>query len=245
MLACPAFLSTSVTERRNCALGWAPSGHECLPVSLGASRLRPALWTVGGWSGATCLSVALGEGPAGRPRMERGRAGELLNSSRPWGCGRRLCGRGTLGRRSTGSHVDFFRVRWKSPLGNLTDVENSYWNPREVTSLGPCLPWHGGNLLSPAEDVKRSHDGPWGSPCSGQVQGQNARIRAGLLTASRDPRRPTHPPPTRNTPPVCLTKGECWLVVADSHVVGVVLIAEVLSELRKHKQMMWDIHPCT
>ena len=57
--ACPVFLSASLTERRNCALGWAPSGNESLPVSLGASRLRPALWTAGWLSGATCLSVAL------------------------------------------------------------------------------------------------------------------------------------------------------------------------------------------
>ena len=56
--ACPVFLSASLTERRNCALGWAPSGNESLPVSLGASRLRPALWTAGWLSGATCLSVA-------------------------------------------------------------------------------------------------------------------------------------------------------------------------------------------
>ena len=41
------------------ALGWAPSGNESLPVSLGASRLRPALWAAGWLSGATCLSVAL------------------------------------------------------------------------------------------------------------------------------------------------------------------------------------------
>ena len=45
---------------------WTVKKAECqridafaLPVSLGASRLRPALWAAGWLSGATCLSVAL------------------------------------------------------------------------------------------------------------------------------------------------------------------------------------------
>lgn len=103
------------------------------------------------------------------------------------------------------------------------------------------LAW-GENLPSPAEDFKQSHDRSHGSTCSSQVQGQNARTQAGLVTARREPRPP---PQTRNTPPVCLAKDKCWLVGADSHFMGVVLISEVLNELRKHKQMMRDIHPCT
>ena len=49
--ACPVFPSASLTERRNCVLGWARSGKESLLVSLGVSRLRPALWTAGWLSG--------------------------------------------------------------------------------------------------------------------------------------------------------------------------------------------------
>lgn len=46
--------------------------------------LRPALWTVRWLSGATCLSVAFLDGPAGGPRRERGRAGQLLNALGLW-----------------------------------------------------------------------------------------------------------------------------------------------------------------
>jgi len=205
---------------------------------------RPALWTVGWLSGATCLSVAFLDGPAGGPRLEPGRAGQLLNALGLWKEAvweRRL---GEVPQRSMGSHLGFLAWDGRSPLGNTMDLENSYWNPREVTwgggGLSP-LAW-GENLPSPAEDFKQSHDRSHGSTCSSQVQGQNARTQAGLVTARREP---PPPPQTRNTPPVCLAKDKCWLVGADSHFMGVVLISEVLNELRKHKQMMRDIHPCT
>ena len=65
--------------------------------------------------------------------------------------------------------------------------ENSHLNPRELTSffgaLSP-LAMGGGTLPSPAQDFKRqSHDRSRGSTCSSQVQGQSARIKAGLGTA--------------------------------------------------------------
>lgn len=170
-----------------------------------------------------------GSGP-GRPTLEcpgaveGGSAGGAPWARGPWGA--------TLG---------LFAWDGKSPLGNLIDLENSYWNPREVTFGGLVSPGMGGNLPSPAKDFKQSRDRSHGSTCSSQVQGQNARTQPGLVTASREPR----PPPNSEHSPVCLAKDKCWLVGADSHFTGVVLIAEVLNELRKHKQMMRDIHPCT
>ena len=231
-------------EKLRPRMGAPPSGNESLLVPLGASMPRPALWTVGWLSGATCLSVAFLDGPAGGPRLEPGRAGQLLNALGLWKEAvweRRL---GEVPQRSMGSHLGFLAWDGRSPLGNTMDLENSYWNPREVTWVGgglSPLAW-GENLPSPAEDFKQSHDRSHGSTCSSQVQGQNARTQAGLVTARREPRPP---PQTRNTPPVCLAKDKCWLVGADSHFMGVVLISEVLNELRKHKQMMRDIHPCT
>ena len=160
---------------------------------------RPALWTVGWLSGATCLSVAFLDGPAGGPRLEPGRAGQLLNALGLWKEAvweRRL---GEVPQRSMGSHLGFLAWDGRSPLGNTMDLENSYWNPREVTWGGGLSPlaW-GENLPSPAEDFKQSHDRSHGSTCSSQVQGQNARTQAGLVTARREPR----PPPKLGTLPL-------------------------------------------
>ena len=115
--------------------------------------------------------------------------------------------------------------------------ENSHLNPRELTSffgaLSP-LAMGGGTLPSPAQDFKRqSHDRSRGSTCSSQVQGQSARIKAGLGTASLAP-RPL--PPTRHTPASACPKTKCGLLVAESHVTGVVLVGEVMNAVRKHKQ---------
>lgn len=178
--------------------------------------------------------------PCGGTTEGAGRAGQLLNALGLW---KEALREGHLGPEVHGEpHLGFFAWDGKSPLGNLIDLENSYWNPREVTFGGLVSPGMGGNLPSPAKDFKQSRDRSHGSTCSSQVQGQNARTQPGLVTASREPRPP---PPNSEHCPVCLAKDKCWLVGADSHFTGVVLIAEVLNELRKHKQMMRDIHPCT
>ena len=203
---------------------------------------RPALWTVGWLSGATCLSVAFLDGPAGGPRLEPGRAGQLLNALGLW---KEAVWERRLGPEVHGEPFGLFGLGWEISFGKHDGFGEQLLEPQGGDlgggGLSP-LAW-GENLPSPAEDFKQSHDRSHGSTCSSQVQGQNARTQAGLVTARREPRPP--PPQTRNTPPVCLAKDKCWLVGADSHFMGVVLISEVLNELRKHKQMMRDIHPCT
>ena len=68
------------------------------------------------------------------------------------------------------------------------------------------------------------------------------------MTASHAP-SPSPSLPNSEHSPVCLPKYKCQMVaevrVADSHFMGVVLITEVMNELRKHKQIMQNIHPCT
>ena len=195
VLACPAFLSASVTERRNCALGWAPSWQR-VPAGLPRSFYAAA----GSLDSALAVGRHLPVGrffrwPCGGTTEGAGRAGQLLNALGLW---KEALREGHLGPEVHGEpHLGFFAWDGKSPLGNLIDLENSYWNPREVTFGGLVSPGMGGNLPSPAKDFKQSRDRSHGSTCSSQVQGQNARTQPGLVTASREPRPP---PPTRNTP---------------------------------------------
>ena len=135
--------------------------------------------------------------PCGGTTEGAGRAGQLLNALGLW---KEALREGHLGPEVHGEpHLGFFAWDGKSPLGNLIDLENSYWNPREVTFGGLVSPGMGGNLPSPAKDFKQSRDRSHGSTCSSQVQGQNARTQPGLVTASREPR----PPPQLGTLP-CL-----------------------------------------
>lgn len=146
-----------------------------------------------------------------------------------------------MGQRSTGggmrSPLGLFGLDGKSRVGNLIDVGEQPFEPKGADFLLwglVSLGMGGGTLPSPAQDFKRqSHDRSRGSTCSSQVQGQSARIKAGLGTASLAP-RPL--PPTRHTPASACPKTKCGLLVAESHVTGVVLVGEVMNAVRKHKQ---------
>ena len=130
------------------------------------------------------------------PQMEQ--AGPA-NSWIPQCCGRRLCGRGTLGPRSVERGwvaTGLFGLDWKSlVLETWLIWRAAIWTQESwFPSFWPCpLAWR--NLPSPAKDFKQTHDRSRRSTCSSQAQGQN-RIKAGLVTASRAP----SPSPTRNTP---------------------------------------------
>ena len=97
----------------------APSGNESLPVSLGASVLRPALWTAGWLSGATCLSVAFSDGPAGARGDHgwSGPAGDVLNARGLW---KEAVREGRLGPEVTGAG---WVATWAFWLG----LEISFW----------------------------------------------------------------------------------------------------------------------
>ena len=135
------------------------------------------------------------------------------------------------------SPLGLFGLDGKSRVGNLIDVGEQPFEPKGADFLLwglVSLGMGGGTLPSPAQDFKRqSHDRSRGSTCSSQVQGQSARIKAGLGTASLAP-RPL--PPTRHTPASACPKTKCGLLVAESHVTGVVLVGEVMNAVRKHKQ---------
>ena len=135
------------------------------------------------------------------------------------------------------SPLGLFGLDGKSRVGNLIDVGEQPFEPKGADFLLwglVSLGMGGGTLPSPAQDFKRqSHDRSRGSTCSSQVQGQSARIKAGLGSASLAP-RPL--PPTRHTPASACPKTKCGLLVAESHVTGVVLVGEVMNAVRKHKQ---------
>lgn len=177
--------------------------------------------------------------PCGGTTEGAGRAGQLLNALGLW---KEALREGHLGPEVHGEpHLGFFAWDGKSPLGNLIDLENSYWNPREVTfgGLSP-LAWGKSSFSrqgfqTEPRQITRIH----------LLQSGSGAEREDSTWPGDSKSRTPPPPPNSEHSPVCLAKDKCWLVGADSHFTGVVLIAEVLNELRKHKQMMRDIHPCT
>ena len=143
---------------------------------------------------------------------QAGGTGELVNAP---GLGKEAVGEGHHGPEVNGgrmrSPLGLFGLDGKSRVGNLIDVGEQPFEPKGADFLLwglVSLGMGGGTLPSPAQDFKRqSHDRSRGSTCSSQVQGQSARIKAGLGTASLAP-RPS--PPAANSPHarVCLPKDQ-------------------------------------
>ena len=114
----------------------------------------------------------------------------------PWGCGRRLCGRGTLGQRSMGSPLGFvLGIGNLLAFGNLTDLENSCWNPREGTSFF----W----ALSPLAWGESSFSRQGFQTKPRQIlrihllqSGSGAELEAPSWPGDSKPRPPHPPPPT-------------------------------------------------
>ena len=120
-------------------MGPPPSGNESLLVPLGASMPRPALWTVGWLSGATCLSVAFLDGPAGGPRLEPGRAGQLLNALGLW---KEAVWERRLGPEVHGEPFGLFGLGWEISFGKHDGFGEQLLEP-QGGDLG------GGGLVSP------------------------------------------------------------------------------------------------
>ena len=127
----------------------------------------------------------------------------------PWARGQRGGMRSPLG---------LFGLDGKSRVGNLIDVGEQPFEPKGADFLLwglVSLGMGGGTLPSPAQDFKRqSHDRSRGSTCSSQVQGQSARIKAGLGTASLAPRpsplAPCRQLATRPRLPAQRPSAGCW-----------------------------------
>ena len=103
---------------------------------------RPALWTVGWLSGATCLSVAFLDGPAGGPRLEPGRAGQLLNALGLW---KEAVWERRLGPEVHGEPFGLFGLGWEISFGKHDGFGEQLLEPQggDLGGGGACLPWHG------------------------------------------------------------------------------------------------------
>ena len=117
--------------------------------------------------------------------------------------------------------------------------ENSHLNPRELTSffgaLSP-LAWEGGlfRLLPRTSNDKATtdHADPL-APVRFRGRARGSKLAWGQQVS---PLAPRPLPPTRHTPASACPKTKCGLLVAESHVTGVVLVGEVMNAVRKHKQ---------
>ena len=127
-------------------------------------------------------------------------------------------------------------------------------NPRELTSFFLALSLGMGEssfsrrgFQTKPRQITRIHLLQSGSGAEQKDQSWPGDSKSRPSPPPPRPDPPPTPPPTRNTPLSACTKTRAgwWLRSgwADSHFMGVVLITEVMNELRKHKQIMRDIHP--
>ena len=140
------------------------------------------------------------------------------------------------------SPLGLFGLDGKSRVGNLIDVGEQPFEPKGADFLlwGLVSLGHGrgdssvscpGLQTTKPRQITRIHLLQSGSGAEREDQSW-----PGDSKSRPSPLAPRPLPPTRHTPASACPKTKCGLLVAESHVTGVVLVGEVMNAVRKHKQ---------